>query len=857
LAVGLLSIPNTLNGGPPETELAGLGSPTRLEIRGADTFQADEIRQRLLADLDVSNARYLTTSLTEFCSLLAAKTREGYLCAGFADVTVSAAANAASDGIEITIVEGKRYLAGEIEVRGAKTIDAETLVADLTIEPAPVSVESVFLPGGIVQPTPVSATSHKSRLQWQVGQTAELNKATLGRLRDQIEAKLLERGHVGAQFNLEIVPDRERAVATLIVAFADEGTAAVVGEISVTGNKKNSREDVLAFLGLQAGMPYLGDLDSVTRWKLWESGRFIRSKVEVVKPSSPGNSLKLAIDLKEYENAPPLNQELSREESALVRLGRWLRHFDQSHEEVVLKSEDEAGVTEVAIASGRGVVAVFRSADDKESALPFALAFVMTDKRIGLYSAPTRRKIEAVPTPGRVVANISITIHDGPPMLTGGGNLTFGFGLNAKGKTLGLFRTCFGDTPVSMLSLAKEYDSKLSWKDESLRVAYRGRELSLDAATGALSEFNSRSDDGTVLTRTKGEFERRLKEIDVAALDFSQGGQSEGPFTAALDLYCDTGLTYLTKTGDVDDRKWVSLLRKLSRLGILEPFDRLALAACHAPNVEFYIPDDRVGMPISNGNGEPNVPALKYVCGYAGIEYADLLAAPGSWPWRMWRETMFALAGKSRHLERELVEQLSDPDSGAVRHLIVGQLLRANNMTAMARVFGLAGQGHLTDEDFRRDYAALLDGNTFVGHCLLTWADAIRHLNEAEIQTLCKVLVGDEWLDQGDAHIFADLARRLRRNVELPVGQALSAALDAWWKAGLRSYVKKELQALATEPKPDTASGQLIAADNGWRYRWHQGRWWYYGENGSWRYWTGRAWTAYSPATARRPSARR
>jgi len=43
---------------------------------------------------------------------------------------------------------------------------------------------------------------------------------------------------------------------------------AAVNEISVTGNKKNSAEDVLAFLGLQTGMPFRGELDKVAQRKL-------------------------------------------------------------------------------------------------------------------------------------------------------------------------------------------------------------------------------------------------------------------------------------------------------------------------------------------------------------------------------------------------------------------------------------------------------------------------------------------------------------------------------------------------------------------------------------------------------------
>jgi hypothetical protein len=841
LAASLLTLGSGASGGADETEIDRLGNPPRLEIRGAESFQAEEIRQKLLADLDVANARYPTTSLNEFCTLLTAKTREAYLYAGFADVTVETAPTAAGDRTEVTIHEGRRYLAGEVVVREAKTIDASSLVQDLTVEA-----------------NDTADAWNRPRTLWASGKPAWFNPSAVVWFRDEITECLLERGITGSQFTVEIVPDRETGLASLVITFADEGSAAIVNEVTVTGNKKNSQEEVLAYLGLQAGMRCEGDLKTTIKKKLWESGRFIKTVVGFTKPSQAGEPFKLTIDLVEYEKAPPLSQELSREEAALLKFASWLNRFADSQEEVVVTFDDEGDRFEFVVAPSRGYLALVRLAEDKDPSTPFAMAFVMSDERIGLYSVPVMRKIEGIPTPGRVRGNLDMTIHDGPPELTGYGRLTIGLGLSSRGKTHGLCRVRFKDSPVSILSLAHEYNSKLSWRDDVLTVAYGERELSLDAITGNLIEFSSRVDgDSTVMRRTSGEFERRLKDIAAADAQLSAEDQSQGPFTLALNLCCDTGLTYLSAKSNPDDRKAASVVRKMSQLGILEPFDSLVLAACRAPEEQFFIPDNFWHTTYWSENGEVNWPVLKYEGGYIGIQYADLLTSPGSWAWETWRETMFALAGKSRHLEQELVKHLSDPTSGPVRHLIIGELLRANEMTAMARVFGLAGQYRLTDEGFRHDYSALLEGDSFVGHCLLTLAVVLRHLDESEIQTLSKMLVEDEWLQRSDTRIFADMARRLRHDRDAPIANALSDALDAWWKAGLRTYVKKELQNLVIEPKPATATGQPLVADNRWRYRWHKGRWWYYGENGAWKYWTGQAWAAYPATTAGRSRARR
>lgn len=827
-AIALAALCNAGSGRAQDHGIAKLGRPPRLEIQGAQAFKVEEIRDRLLGDLDVANACYPTTSVDDLCALLTAKTREAYLYAGFADVAIQTTASTNDEQLEMSIAEGQKYLAGEVVVRGANSVDAAALIQEL-----------------IAAPSQADAASKKRRTRWEAGDVARSDARTVSRLRNEIEKILLERGRTGVQFNVEIVPDPNLSVAALVISFSDEGTDAILDEILVSGNEKNSHDEVLAFLGLQPGMACRGDLETDVWRKLWESGRFTKSTVKLAKPSKANEPLTLVIDLVEYENAPPLRQELSLEEAALVNFGCWLNRFGEDHDEVVMKIEDEGDIFEVVLAPRHGVIATLRVAQDKNSPVPFTLAFVMGDDRIGFYSIPAKRKIEGIPTPGRVLGNVDITIHDGPPKSTGEGRLAFGVGLNSRGKERGLWRIHFRDTPTSMLSLAHEYQSKLAWDADKLTVSFHKKQLSLDAATGGLVEFIA--DGATSFRRTTGEFEGRLKKIDEATTDYSTD-DSSGPLAAALRLYCDTGLAYVTKKEDAEGRKFVKLLNKMATLGILEPVDRIVLAACGGPDEEFHIPDERAGTPYRKYNGEMDAPAVKYDVARLGIELCDLLALPGTWPWDTWREAMFALAGKSRHLEQELVKHLSARDSGPVRHLIVGELLRANDMLAMARVFGLAGEARLSAAGFRDDYSALLDGETFLGHCLLTWADVIRHLDEAEVQTLCEVLVEDGWIEGSDAAIFADLARRLRRDRASPVAQALSRALDAWWQVGLREYVKKELRDLATAPHPTATGSQLIAADNQWRYRWHQGRWWYYGQNGSWQYWTGNAWATW-PAT--------
>ena len=50
----------------------------------------------------------------------------------------------------------------------------------------------------------------------------------------------------------------------------------------------------------------------------------------------------------------------------------------------------------------------------------------------------------------------------------------------------------------------------------------------------------------------------------------------------------------------------------------------------------------------------------------------------------------------------------------------------------------------------------------------------------------------------------------------------------------------------------DSKRSPLTPSDTGWRYRFHNGHWWYWREDGSWAYWTGSQWYRYAPQSYRR-----
>ena len=72
--------------------------------------------------------------------------------------------------------------------------------------------------------------------------------------RDVADA-LADLGYFFAKFNLDVEADAKTKTARLAIDILDEGPRAVLGDIEVTGNKVNSRDDIVKYLGLQPGEP--------------------------------------------------------------------------------------------------------------------------------------------------------------------------------------------------------------------------------------------------------------------------------------------------------------------------------------------------------------------------------------------------------------------------------------------------------------------------------------------------------------------------------------------------------------------------------------------------------------------------
>jgi hypothetical protein len=420
-----------------------------------------------------------------------------------------------------------------------------------------------------------------------------------------------------------------------------------------------------------------------------------------------------------------------------------------------------------------------------------------------MYSLKRQRKIVSVPPPSRLFAILDVEIHGHQLPFKGQGTLMTGLMMRTKAKEGNerQFRVRIVQAAAAALALAHLEDSHCTWEGDVLRVDYGDCCLRIDAATGRIVEFLTpmmEPDEGELrFTVAQGEFERRAEEIKVAAADFPNEADAARPLSCVCKFLCDEALAWQVLADDPDYKQGATIGGKVTDLGLFEPLDELLVAAClPAPaRDEFSIP---VAKLAGNDEATEDFSRLLRKCALAwGIPMGDRLLPRDSWAWHLWREMTlhYAQVGKSGFRPGSGVQQPSG-GRGAVACLVISQLVPGADEANSA---ALASEGlkRLSLDDFRRDYSAILDRESFLGRYVWRIAEVIRGLDEEDLQWLQQLdLVESEVCTPEAKEMLFEVARLLRESNK-PVEEALPRTLDTWWRLGLRGAVATTLEKMA------------------------------------------------------------
>jgi hypothetical protein len=90
------------------------------------------------------------------------------------------------------------------------------------------------------------------------------------------------------------------------------------------------------------------------------------------------------------------------------------------------------------------------------------------------------------------------------------------------------------------------------------------------------------------------------------------------------------------------------------------------------------------------------------------------------------------------------------------------------------------------------DCAPLLAGDSWLGRNVVSLTDALRHLDDSEIESLVRLVP-----DQSHHREIADSLLLLKADCERPVGEVLLDVCNQLWQRTLKASVEKTLTALA------------------------------------------------------------
>ncbi len=817
------------------------GDPERLVIEGTKTFSPKEIREALslnpefLLAADPDGPLYNCVATTE--RLICA----GYRNTGFPDVQVKASADMKARTITVSVKEGPRYQAGEIRIRGNKAIPAAQLIARLT-QPCPPENALPRSPreghgkGGMCWVDRNGNSVELSDPLWRPGKPAPF-PATVNdwKLHGDVFNALANLGFFSAKFSVDVVVNPATKKADLVIDISEQGPRSEFASVMITGNEANSRQEILKCIGFRTGLPATSDELAAIQEKLWRSGRFIKSEVTMVRPATSADGAVVSIKVVERHGAPPLGKPLSREEEVFLKCRDWLINSDRWGGDLVCQGDAPEGSLRAVFSAGHGVFATIKY-NGAPQQKPTEFAIVASPVEVGFYDLLGKRRLAGRPANGQLVGCVAVRMNDdaNEEKDWGRGKLSFGFGIKSDRPEGSLpLDLVFSLDPVCFLDMAHWPETTYTIENGVLTMANADGLLRLDAASGRpldciAQQAKEKSDDkhpkkGGQIAKAPpaqpaqhlrfsvvpGEFQRRLEAVHAATAKTPNAYAARRPITSFLAFALDYDPVWQW-LAESDDKKVQRVLRRMLDKNVCEPFDRVAISffaggggnTSSGENDSFSIPRAPAPTAASEDASSDAARATTFLC-----DVARLAFVPGSWPDAVGRDAVVMFRGYGDAAIADTKRTYRSDKSGPIYFLAASMATAKCNPT-IGNLMASRGLERLSLQDFRKDYAALLDPRCLSGQFFQRVAEFLRDADDSDIQSLGAILPGNA------AVPFQQWVRGLRQNHNQPVTEALKPLLDAAWEGGLRECVKATLQTCQSSCAggvPDGSPDDMIA----------------------------------------------
>jgi tetratricopeptide (TPR) repeat protein len=785
----------------PKT-IGHLDSKDALVFRGNESYSKQQICKALYNDKDVICAITPKAPLSGFLKILESKVRLGYLNDGFSSPSVEASYVGEPEHILISIAEGPRYTKGTLVITGASNALKEELIQCLSNIDARVvdamgisdvmkSIDKGDLNAGLTRDVYMA-------LLWGSNKPPSFAPSFVKTSTQYLHSLLKVLGYYNSEFTLKLVPDHAERTVGLRIDFQTEGTRASIGTINISGNKINSDEQVLTYLGVKTGEPIDGVQVQILQTKLMNSGRFrfIEVKPEV-NTTDPLQST-LNITLEETSPATPLDQKLTDKEALLQKVGQFMAgyrswekdvrfqlHFQKSKHLAELGQKHWVTIPRIAgvFSSQKGVILneVLEDVGTQNT-------FVISLEKIRYLCPPLNQNILcSEPRRGWVVQlAVSPSTHKENGWI-------WILGMCASSGTKDnpfSHQPTINFHPSWWFHLANDPEIKITFVDDT-RALVKAKnivEIEVNRQSGEIIEVRSAI---AHFKFQRGAFDERVAQLDKSISEhkyiLTNTRTASGLLLSSiLPLY----LTHVPKNNLTLDQKkqaantWVQMLSGFAECTTSKEDDTAAW------------PDKWFPIPIDESLAEGGTMQLLLSMIYQACH--DNLPRD-SWVRTLSHVGVLIVSGhaQSPSVSLELQELYYSDHIGPIGYLLTAQFLRYLGYPGF-RVFARRGLQTMSVEDFRKDWKPLLTKDSKPKDMIRCSLEKFQTYSAEDIQLVASVFPAEIAL------LIEATAQKLKEAETEQLHESLDPILTDFWEKSFKETMRQRLNELLLPPNKES-----------------------------------------------------
>jgi serine/threonine-protein phosphatase 6 regulatory ankyrin repeat subunit B len=792
--------PSTL----PKT-IGYLDSKDALVFRGNDSYSKQQICKALYNDKDVICAITPKAPLSGFLKIIESKVRLGYLNDGFHSPSVKASYVVEPEHVLISIVEGPRYTKGPLVITGASDLLKEELTQCLNNLDSRV-VDAMGIPDVMKSIDKGDLNAALTRdvymaLLWGSSKPPSFAPSFVKTSTQYLHNLLKVLGYYNSEFTLKLVPDHAERTVRFHIDFQTEGKRASIGTINISGNKINSDEQVLTYLGVKTGRPIDGVLIQSLQTKLMNSGRFRFMEIKPEVNTADPLWSTLNITLEETSPATPLDQELTDKEALLQKVGQFMARYQSWEKDVRFqlhfqKSKIFAELAQrygVPIPNIEGVYSsqkgiIFSESVDEMQTLN---TVVITPEYIRYLCPPLNQNILCEEPKGKGLVELSVspsTHKENGWFIKLGTSVSSGTKHNSFS-----YQPTINIHPALWFNIANDPESKVTFIDDKRAVikTKNNAEIEVDRQNGEIIELRH---EPATLKFQQGAFDERIAQLEksISEHNYIQTNTRTG-IGLLLNSILPMHLTHTPKSSFTLDQKkqivatWVGMLS-----GIAECTTSKEDGIAAWPEKHFPLPIDES---LAEGGMMPTLLAMLYQACHDNLPR-------DSWIRTLSHVSMLMASGhaQSPSVSLELQELYDSDQIGPVGYLLTSKFFQQIGFPGF-KAFAQRGLQTMSADDFRKDWKPLLTKDSKIKDSIRCSLEKLRTYSAEDIQLAASVFPSEFAL------LIEMVAQRLKETETEQLQESLDPILTDFWEKSFKEMMRQQLNELLAPPKKIVSDG--------------------------------------------------